>query len=240
MKQHIKIGMPHLIYNGLDPVWLLKHIGNNHWALLNDSTSFYKDNQRLYASFFAIELDFNKGQQHFAENDQLTIQSEIFKFNSMIHRSMHTISVDNNSATATLDSIFVKKNLSTGELVREEPISLKGMDSIDQTFLYEHKKLKKSLSLNKQDSFNLLQFNPESYFNGVKILYCANYLNLVFLSEYAVFKKIQDPIKKIKLYFFKNISENDQVYGLTNCVDRVFETTLIADNRPLGFCRVER
>jgi probable biosynthetic protein (TIGR04098 family) len=237
----IKLGMPHLSYNGIDPVWLFKELGGNHWDLLSESVSFYNESQRLYASFFGVELDFNKGQDHFKENDQLSIKSKIFKFNSQIYRSIHSISVDNNSAIARLDSIFVKKDIVSGSLIRDEPSQIhKNIDSIDHTFLEEHKQIKKKLSGFDKDNFNLLPFSPESYFNGVKILYCANYLNLVLLNEYLTFKKIQQPIKKINLYFFKNIAETDQVFGSTTQINNIYETILVANNKPIGFCKIER
>jgi len=237
----IKIGMPHLSYNGLDPVWLLKELGGNHWALLSEAVSFYNETERLYASFFGIEIDFNKGQDHFKENDYLNLKSKIFKFNSQIYRSIHTASVEDNSATVRLDSIFVKKDLVSGLLIRDEPNQVhKNIDSVDRTFLEEHKQIKKKLKGIDQSEFNILPFSPEAYFNGVKILYCANYLNLVLLSEYRTFNKIQRPIKKINLYFFKNISETDQVFGSTTENGNVYETILLAKNKPIAFCRIER
>jgi probable biosynthetic protein (TIGR04098 family) len=241
MKKNIVLGMPHLNYNGLDPIWLVKTLGDNHWHLLKDIKRFNQGNERLYASFFACEINFNKGQSSFKEDDTLAIDSKIFKFNNLIYRSMHLASTDTSSAQIVMDSIFVKKDTTTGSLVKDEPVSIaKNIDSVDSVFLDEHKKLKKSLvNLNISD-FNELVFSPETYFNGVKILYFANYFNLVLLNEYITYNKILDPIKKMKVFFFKNISESDKVYGRTVKTDAGYETILMANNKPIAFCVTQR
>lgn len=237
----IKLGMPHLTYNGIDAVWLAKTLGNAHWSLLKTVKSFNQDNQRLYASFFAFEIDFNRGQDQFYENDELQLESNIFKFNNQIYRSMHTATVERNLATATFDSIFVKKDINSGALVKDEPIgAIKDIDKINTVFLDEHKRIKKQLFDKKITGLNELVFSPEAYFNGVKILYCANYLNLVLLNEWITYQEIQAPIKKIKIFFFKNINVGDRVFGVTEQRGNCYETILMANDHPLAFCEIIR
>jgi probable biosynthetic protein (TIGR04098 family) len=238
----IKLGMPHLTYNGLDPVWLSKTLGDNHWNLLKDVKSFNANNQRLYASFFAFEINFNQGQNLFVENDTLDIQSKIFKFNNLIYRSVHTFGVENNSATATFDSVFVKKDMISGSLVKDEPAvsNSKIIDVVDETFLEEHSKIKKQLTSIDVADLKELHFSPETYFNGVRILYCANYIQLALLSEFMTYKKIPQPIKKIKGYWFKNIQWNSQVFGNTVKRNDTYETILICEDKPIAFFTVAR
>lgn len=228
--------MPHLTYNGLDPIWLSKTLGDNHWNLLKDIKPFNTENQRLYASFFACEINFNHGQNSFLENDILEINSKIFKFNNLIYRSMHSFSVERNSGTATFDSIFVKKDTQTGVLIKDEPANPgKIIDRVDETFLEEHKKVKKELASIDVKDFNELMFSPETYFNGVKILYCANYIQLALLNEYITHKEILEPIKRIKVYWFKNIEKDDKVYGRTVNKSNTYETILMANGKPIAF-----
>lgn len=237
MNKKITLGMPHLNFNGLDPIWLAKTAGDHHWHLLKDIKRFNQGNERLYASFFAVDIDFNKGQDFFKEDDNISIDSKIFKFNNLIYRSNHMVSNENNMAQVTMDSIFVKKDVVSGALVKDEPVSAAmQIDSVDTVFLDEHKKLKKQLvDLNLED-FNHLVFSPETYFNGVKILYCANYFNLVLLNEFMTYGKILDPLKKIKIFFFKNIDVNDKVYGRTVKTVQGYETTLMSNNKPIAYC----
>ena len=240
----IKVGMPHLNYNGLDPIWLSKTLGDCHWGLLNNVKTTDNQNQRLYASFFACEIDFNKGQNYFYENDDLHIQSKLFKFNNLIYSSSHLISSNKNVAKATFDSIFVKKDKDTNSLVKSEPKnSIINIESINSVFIEEHKKIKKKLfEKNNIAKFNKLIFSPEAYFNGVKILYFANYINLVMLNEFISYNQILPPIKKLKIFYFKNINWNDEVYGYTsiNETSGAYETILVSNNIPIAFCIIDR
>lgn len=234
--------MPHLNYHGLDQVWLSKQLGHRHWELLGDGPAYSKNNERLYASFFCCSIDFNRGQDQYKEGDEVTVNSKVFKFNNQIYRSTHDIRGHRNISTAIFDSIFVRKDLATNTLVRDDPHA-QGHEiaQTDFVFIEEHKKLKKELR-SEDFSSNLvqLQFNPETYFNAVKILYFANYLNLVSQCEYLFYPELKAPIKQIKTYYFANINPTDQVYGITTKQDNVYTTKLVANDRAIAVCNVSR
>ena len=238
----ITLGMPHLNYHGLDQVWLSKQLGHRHWELLGDGPAYSKNNERLYASFFCCSIDFNRGQDQYKEGDEVTVNSKVFKFNNQIYRSTHDIRGHRNISTAIFDSIFVRKDLATNTLVRDDPHA-QGHEiaQTDFVFIEEHKKLKKELR-SEDFSSNLvqLQFNPETYFNAVKILYFANYLNLVSQCEYLFYPELKAPIKQIKTYYFANIDPTDQVYGVTTKQDNVYTTKLVANDRAITVCNVSR
>jgi probable biosynthetic protein (TIGR04098 family) len=189
-----------------------------------------------------LNLNFNQGQHLYQENDTVTVDSKLFKYNAQIYRSVHTVANERNVTTATLDSVFVKKNMTTNELVRDDPHShINEIEKIDQVFLDEHKKLKKQLRTEHlTDRLVRLQFNPETQFNAVKILYFANYLNLVSQTEHEFFPGIKDPIKDVTVYYFANIGVDDTVYGNTELVDGVYSTKLIANNRVIALCNIKR
>jgi probable biosynthetic protein (TIGR04098 family) len=237
-----ELGMPHLNYNGLDPVWLAKTLTEIHWCSLKDISSLNELNQRLYASIIAFRADFDKGQDQYKEFAQAEINSKVYKFSNQIYRSTFEISCETNIAKATLDSIFVKKDLTSNTLVRDTPVHCnKEFETVNSINLEEHKELKKKYAvIENVNEYKELVFSPEAYFNGVKILYFANYINLVYLSEYLTFNKILDPIKKIEIFFFKNISPGDKVYGLTKQFDNVYETVLISDSKIMSYCRFTR
>ena len=242
MKSNIKLGMPHLTYNGLDPVWLAKHLGDCHWNILSKGPALNANNERLYASFFCWSLDFNQGQDHYTEGDQLEINSQLFKFNNQVYRSMHTLSNGENFSTGIFDSIFVKKDMDNQKLVRDDPsYNVNDISKIDTVFLEEHKKIKVQLRQETEfNSYKELQFNPESMFNAVKILYFANYLNLVFQSEWLHYPELKGPIKTIKTYYFANIEPDDCVSGLTTIIGNTSTTKLISGNKALSLCVITR
>lgn len=228
--------MPHLVYHGLDPVWLLKYLGHKHWQLIDKVRPVNKDNQRLYASFFAAKIDFLNGQQSISEKSTMEIDSKVFKFNNLIYRTLHSV----NDINVTLDSIFVRKDKTVG-LIKDEPANSEtDIPYTTTTFLEEHSELKRKLMTLDVTNANELVFNPAVLFNGVKILYCANYLSLALLNEWITYQSLLDPIKKIELFWFKNINVGDKVYGITQTSNGVFETVLVSNNRAIGFCRIYR
>lgn len=241
MIHKLKLGMPHLNYYGLDQQWLLKQVGHHHWTLLSSGPALNRDNERLYASFFCCHLNFNKGQDQYHESDDLTINSTLFKYNSQIYRSTHSIANGRNLATATLDSVFVKKNMNTNQLVREDPYhNVNQISQVDQVFLDEHRKIKKELRNAVLDDMIELPFSPETNFNAVKILYFANYVGLVSQCEWLSDPRLKGPIKDLKIYYFANIEVGDQVYGRTVQQDNVYTTTLMANNHALAQCVITR
>jgi len=239
---NFEIGMPHLNYNGIDPVWLSKTITENHWNFLKPISSINEKNQRLYASVFALEIDFGEGQNFFKEFDDAEIRSKIYKFNNQIYRSNHVITCTGNTAHAIVDTIFVKKDLTSGSLVRDTPVDSNGEFARTNTvFSTEHKEIKKLYSdIKNIDEYKELFFSPEAYFNGVKILYFANYINLVYLSEYLTFNQILDPIKKIKMFFFSNINPEDKVYGVSSKNNNTYETILRSEKGIMAYCSITR
>ncbi len=235
MKQNFILGMPHLNYNGIDPIWLVKTLGDSHWNLLKEIKSINAGSERLYASFFTIQLLFSENQASFKEQDQIDISSKILKFNSSVYRSEHLITNSFTECNVIMDTIFVKKN-SDGLLVRDEPLTEIEVEHTEEISLTEHRNMKRDNLNFDQDHFNLLSFSPETYFNGVKILYCANYFNLIFLNEYITFQKIPSPIKKIKMFFFGNISPGDRVYGKSVEIDDHIKTILVSNDKLIGTC----
>ena len=237
----LELGMPHLNYNGIDPVWLAKTLAEEHWSFLKDISSINEYNQRLYASMFYFNVNFNAGQNSFKEFNEAVIESNILKFNNQIYKSLHTISSGTITASATLESIFVKKDLDSGILIRDNPIeSKKEFETTREISLEEHKKLKKEYANIDTKMFNELVFSSEAYFNGVKLLYFANYLNLVYLNEYITYKSILNPIEKLEIYYFSNINPYDKVYGYTQQKNNVYETILASNNKLMSVCKITR
>lgn len=234
MKTSLTIGMPHLSYNGLDVIWLSKTVGDAHWNMLKGINSTNKDNQRLYASFFYGEIEFLESQNFYKENDTFTIDSSVFKYNHQIYRSKHQFI----NGSATFDSIFVKKS-DTG-LVRDDPVEAPTFEQTDTVSLLNHKALKKQLANVDISSFSPLVFNPEIYFNGVGILYCANYLNLVYLSEFNEYKKVLNPIQKMTVYYFGNVTEEDKIYGKSYIEGNKYITMLATDTKIICYCDIRR
>lgn len=235
--------MPHLSYYGLDPIWLSKYLGHRHWSMLHSVPVVSQSNERLYASFFYFYIDFAQGQDQYQENDIVEIDSKLFKYNTQVYRSIHSINNNSNTTTATFESIFVRKDSHNKQLIKSDPHGLHiSTTVIDASFIEEHTRVKHAVRNLKISNLQLtkLQFNPEIYFNGVKILYFANYLNLVFQSEYVHYSYLKNPIKTITAFYFGNIEHTDSVYGATIKENNSYTTYLVANNRIIMSCTVTR
>lgn len=230
--------MPHLNYNGLDEIWLLKEAGDIHWEFLYKIIDFWEEgNVRCYASFFNISLEFDSNQSMFEENDILTFDSKIFKFNKKIYRSVHTFSNQNGiSGKIQLDSIFVFKD-KNNNLFKTEPQVIVDVESIEHIDLENYRKIKKSkIPING----NRLEYSPLNLFNGVKLLYFANYLYLNGLSEYKEFKNLSLPIKKLEIYYFSNTAPAEEIFGSSSKIDNFTETLLYTKEKLISYCKIER
>jgi len=242
MNSTITLGIPQLSYHGLDQIWTAKELGQRHWNLLSSGPALTDDNERLYASFFCVEIDFGLGQNHFCEFDQMDLNSQLFKFNSQIYKSIHTFTNQQTTGTAILESIFVKKVNNSSRLLKDDPTrNLRDVAITDTVSIDNHKKIKQQVkSITNFDNFVDLQFNPEVYFNCVKILYCANYLNLVAQSEFLHFPVQKFPIKNIKTYYFGNVNFGDEIKALTEKLENTYTTILASNGQVIAKCVIQR
>lgn len=236
----IKLGMPNLNYNGLDETWLLKFCGNIHWELLHKDVNVYENNDRFYASFFHIQVEFDKNQAEFKENDEIKFKSELFKYNDKIYRSVHKF----NNSKVIMDTIFVKKGKEGGlTKFKPAPTITKCKEILDIGIDEHQDKKRKIFSEVYHSEGNQLVFPPVNLFNGVKILYCANYLFLVSLSEFTQHKKMFGPIKSINIRYYGNMTSTDTLYGKTSishAESESTETVLFVNNAPISYCEIIR
>jgi probable biosynthetic protein (TIGR04098 family) len=241
-KTSLILGIPNLSYHGLDQIWLFKTLGQLHWDLIS-KVPLYSGNNRLYASFFFGEVNFGQGQDLFGESDNFNIESNLCRVSRSVYQTNHSFYNDHNIGRATLESIFVKKTQDSHQLIKDTPEQTIGNDIAiaSDNSLNNFKKIKNSLSQHHEfDKFIKLQYNPELYFNCVKILYFANYLNLVAQSEFLHFPEVKSPIKNIKIYFFSNVTEFEQVNGLSLKDGDVYTTMLATKDRVIATCIVDR
>ena len=235
----IKLGMPQLSYNGLDEIWLFKYCGNKHWGMLEKFVDMNENNDRFYASFFNVSLQFKTDQSAFNENDILTIRSELFEFNTKIYRSVHKFA----GCVLTMDTIFVKKT-NIGLLEKHTPSTITtkckpikdiGIHAFRQTRLV-------TKFINDPQPGNLLVFPPSTFFNNVKILYFANYLLLVSISEYMQHRSLLLPIQSIIIHYYGNTDITSLLYGRTKLHDDNKSTTtyLTVNNETISYCEIKR
>lgn len=233
--------MPQLNYNGLDETWLLKTCGGVHWDLLHKDVDVFGEGGRFYASFFHIQIKFELDQSYYTESDTISIKTELFKYNDKIYRSVHTF----DNAEVIMDTIFVRKG-DEGSLIKYKPKQTESScKEVLDIGISEHQDRKRRV-LQEGVVFgkgNKLIFPPANLFNGVKILYCANYPYLVSLSEFVQHKKMFKPIKTLDISYYGNMTPDQFVYGKTKLVEKgpdSTETLLVVNDTPIAYCEIIR
>lgn len=236
---NITLGMPELNYNGLDEVWVLKHCGNIHWDLLKKKVDMYSICGRFYASFFHVSLRFETDQSAFTEQQVISIESELTRYSTKIYRSVHKF----NGCVLIMDTMFVKKD-DTGALTKYTPIAeIAGCKRVSDIGLKQyHSKKLIAMSSSEKHQGNLLVYPPSTVFNGVKLLYFANYLYLSLLSEFVQHKMPSTPIKMLDIYYYGNMSYTDSLYGRSVLHDDDISATtyLSINNIPISQCEIYR
>ena len=126
----VTIGMPQLGPYGLNENWLLRHIGDTHWRVICDALGKRsRDIQdelgnRLYASFVRVTWTASRPLSAFGENDQLSGEMSMRRFEDSIFLSSSSLSLGYERINAHMVSVFARrdKNSSNDRLLPAAPI----------------------------------------------------------------------------------------------------------------------
>ena len=103
----LKLNIPQLLSGGLSENWLLKELGDVHWAMISESLGtksneiIDSNGERLYASFVRLQWEANETFFSFKENDMIEFEGELSLYgNKMFFSNDHIIS-DNKHISAS-------------------------------------------------------------------------------------------------------------------------------------------
>lgn len=108
------INMPQMALSGLSEAWLFKELGDVHWAMITNflqspSAGIADDaGDRLYATFTRILLTVEPNLRRFAENDAMTIGSELERYGASFYFGHHKVQSNGATAKAQTMSTFAK------------------------------------------------------------------------------------------------------------------------------------
>ena len=108
------LNMPQMALAGLSESWLLKELGDLHWAMLThflgQDSGAIKDEtgSRLYATFTRIKFDSKTGLRAFNENDQVEMASKLNRFGASFFFAEHNVASPNGALRARSMSTFAK------------------------------------------------------------------------------------------------------------------------------------
>jgi probable biosynthetic protein (TIGR04098 family) len=255
LQREFVINMPQMAFNGLSEQWMLKDLGDMHWAMLCDSFGCQSDaltdsnGNRLYSSFVRVRFQSSVCLQEFNENDKVTFKGHTKRFGNKMFFSNISVEALEKKINASLMTVFVERKTDNKSLTKavpaeEENCKAQKLAALPE-FANEYFNLKKGI-LNQEDiphqSENEnkdLTLGTESFSLADENLFSANYeinpytdLNGVNLLYFAAYPLINDTCER---KYFHQLKEQSDIKG-----DWALESSVTArDIFYFGNCDVE-
>ncbi|MDT5091104.1 MAG: hypothetical protein QOH60_467 [Mycobacterium sp.] len=227
MKRSVKVNMPQMALGCLSENWLLKELGDFHWAKLCSSLGrgsrdlVDSQGRRLYATFVHIRIDLDSDLTAFPEGDEITFGIEMTRFGRSTVQSTITFEGEKSAGSATLLTTFsVRANEGSNALLKSEPIG-EFQDVVEATdispFFSEYSTVRseygRSEPKHEPRPDEIYSINPYTDSNGAGLLYFAAYQSIAdllvlrqFPDEFDIHTKLRD------IYYFKNCDLTDAMY----------------------------
>ncbi len=231
-KREYSLNIPQLLSGGISENWLLKELGDIHWAMISESLDTRSDTivdsngERLYASFVRIQWSANESLFSFKENDKIDIEGELSLYgNKMFFSDDHIVS-GNKLISASLMSVFSSRKsgnnqkLEKGKPLNSETAQLKKHKELPslakgffeaKTFLFSGSDEK-----NEENNRNRLEFYNTEFLMESEPIYTKLYhvdpyddINGVGLLYFASYSKISDKCERF--YFQEKTLENKEI-----------------------------
>lgn len=186
MRRMQPVNMPQMALSGLSEPWLFKELGDIHWAMITDflkapSSAIADDlGDRLYATFTRILLEVEPSLRGIAENDTLTIDSNLQRQGAGFFFGHHALSAAGVEGRAQTMSTFAKygergKNTSLikGSPTLPDPDAIPSLPSLP-AFGMEYRSRRAMQPATELFSCDY-EILPPHDINGVGLLYFAAY-----------------------------------------------------------------
>jgi len=111
--------MPQMALGGLSESWLLKELGDAHWAMITNglgaasSTLCDGNGERLYATFVRLRIEATTALARFEENEQLALDAQISRFGAGMFFSELALANQDKSIRASIMSSFTRRGSPT-------------------------------------------------------------------------------------------------------------------------------
>jgi len=238
---NVIINMPQMALGALSENWLFKEIGGTHWNLicngLGKSSFDLRDdlNNRLYATFVRIRIDFSGNLKSFKESEKLQIGGEIKRFGESMYFSALALKSNNEIINADLMTTFsIRNSTDNTKLAKSQPFgTYNKIQSFAElpTFGNDYRLLKKGEldALKYKDlEFKIsdkcifeIEYNLNPYYdlNGVNLLYFAAYPIINDNCEAKYFNDNMEIIGRWEQTYYTTFKD---VFYFSNCnIDEV-------------------
>lgn len=198
IRRGVTINMPQMLCFGLSENWLLKELGDLHWAMICDGLGVAshelrdKAGNRLYASFVRVRLEGSVSLDSFHENETLHFAGGITRFGNSMFFSSIDVAGGQRRVAAQLATTFSYREAERNQLlVRGQPLVPDDCPIAELPALPELGRAYRALRSGQQDTLLLAgeacalreevlfetryTINPFRDLNGVNLLYFASY-----------------------------------------------------------------
>ncbi len=247
-RRSYEITIPLMANAALSENWLLKEMGDMHWALLSDGlqqkSSRFTDSlgNRLYAAFVRIKYAISPLNQ-FAENETLHLANEISRYgNSAYYSGVNGHCIGKKIEANLMTSFSVRKNQDNSQITSSNPEEkvnhVPELDAVPD-FHSTHRLVKKGLIKNlvsggytfriTDSEIDSLEYTINPYYevNGVGLLYFAAYPIIADRCASTFFKQTMELADYDRTYhtifrdcfFFANCNADDKIIIKLNYVE---------------------
>lgn len=221
--QHV-LGMAECGWRGLSEGWLLRHLGDVHWAqiaqAMGQSVAVFRDEAGapVYAAFCAIGV--NVAQPGLARpGASLTITSRLCRVSATRLMSVHGLSVDGmRFGDVTMITTFVRHDPSgrNAQIQRVQPCGVLTVPMMapgaDGGLIEAAARLYRQTDTEKCDHVVDVTPCPTTDFNAAGLLYCANYPMLADRAEWALARgSAQGYLTRRLIVFLGNVDPAEPV-----------------------------
>lgn len=246
-KRMHKIGMPQMANAALSENWLLKEMGDIHWAMLSSGlgqqSSEFTDacGNRLYAAFVRISYSISP-LNAFRENDTLELAATMQRYEECVYTSRVSGACAGKTIEAHLMTSFLaRRHNDNSQIARSLPeLTTNRVPRMPDapSFYTEHRQLKKGRTdeiASGGYTFRVTgekvasiehTINPHFEINGAGLLYFASYPIIADTCATAFFKRVPGMEACNKEYhtvfrdvfFFANCNADDEIIVDLNSV----------------------
>ncbi|GLK86013.1 Pnap_2097 family protein [Ancylobacter defluvii] len=212
----VRLGMPHLVPQGLSESWLLKQLGDVHWQLLaariGRPASAVEDweGNRVYAAFRQLRLEAARLDLA-REDDGLVIRSCLWRLTRTQLISQHALEIGGEAAgLVTLVSAFIRREGGSNRRVCR--VEVPGLTELPFWGQLQPEVPPLAEAPGPAEAFSFTPCPPED-FNGAGFLYFPAYVAIAERALHATrWKAAADtPVRERTVRFHANLDAGDRI-----------------------------
>lgn len=238
----LTLGMPHLGRSNLSESALFKAIGNDRWqhieSLGQTRSALIRDEagERLYATFFFLELNFSPGMplSAFGENDSISFDTNLSHYSKVYLDGRYTLAgCPDHWIRASNVFIYQERGPSKLSLAVPVNVDFSGIPELaeqpDSLSLCRQAKARgrfgdaepEGIELYPGEKEFVYQIDADRDLNGAGLVYFANFISFLDLAERTILSEVDDPVPRSLLDARTTYHRRIGYFGNAQSTDRL-------------------